>query len=429
MSRKSFLDGSHSQNNSDSTPVGALDKSGQRWTCGGAVKKFPSLCRQKEKNGRDRAFISWPIPDADGSGSGKKRYWREFLGPWGAPETVAAYERRRAEFVLGGTSAAIAGNPGESKLLVRELFARFLENAYLVYVKNGRATGSADRYRRALDGFADFIGPVTVTGVEYTHLKNWQTALDRSGKYGRETVNKKVSLVKSVFRWGRESRLVPAAVIADLDVPGLRRGKCLSPDYPQIESVPDSVIDATLPLLNCVIATMVRLQRLTGWRPEEVRLMRPCDIDRSRTPWVYRPMQDKTQHLRASGEDRPLLLGPQARVLLGDYLSAMQRGDFPEEFIFRPADAYRVSGRRPPKNLHDYYTRDAYAAAIRNAAKRAGVAHWTPYQIRHTKGTEVERLHGLAAAAAALGHKSTNVTRRYVDPNQAFAESLAEELG
>ena len=150
MSRKSFSGACPHRNTSDFTPNDASDKSGQRRPYGAKDRKFPSLCRQKEKNGRDRAFISWPIPPEDAGGSGKKRYWREFLGPWGAPETEAAYERRRAEFVLGGSSAVTGGNLGESKLLVRELFARFLENAYLLYkktdVQRGRRTGIGGRW-------------------------------------------------------------------------------------------------------------------------------------------------------------------------------------------------------------------------------------------------------------------------------------------
>ncbi len=44
--------------------------------------------------------------------------------------------------------------------------------------------------------------------------------------------------------------------------------------------VDDSIIEATLPHLQPVVADMVRLQRLTGARPGEICSIRPADVNR-----------------------------------------------------------------------------------------------------------------------------------------------------
>ena len=97
--------------------------------------------------------------------------------------------------------------------------------------------------------------------------------------------------------------------------------------------VEDSAIDATIPFLPPVIADMVRFQRWTGCRPEEVCSIRPCDVDRSDDVWAYRPASHKTQHL---GRDRVVFVGPQAQAVLCPYLLRGTR-----QYCFSPAESER----------------------------------------------------------------------------------------
>jgi hypothetical protein len=45
------------------------------------------------------------------------------------------------------------------------------------------------------------------------------------------------------------------------------------------------------------IAAMLQVQRLTGMRPDEVTIMRPCDLDRAGEVWIYRPESHKLEWL------------------------------------------------------------------------------------------------------------------------------------
>ena len=56
------------------------------------------------------------------------------------------------------------------------------------------------------------------------------------------------------------------------------------------------VVDATVVHLPEPFRSMVQIQRLTGCRPCEVCLLRPCDVDRSGDVWRFTPREhvDKT---------------------------------------------------------------------------------------------------------------------------------------
>ncbi len=71
----------------------------------------------------------------------------------------------------------------------------------------------------------------------------------------------------------------------------------------------------------------------------------------------------------------------------------------------------------------------AYAHAVQKAAKRAGVPHWHPNQLRHLFATEVRRLHGLEAAQVLLGHSRADVTQVYAERDLALGARVASEIG
>jgi integrase len=98
-------------------------------------------------------------------------------------------------------------------------------------------------------------------------------------------------------------------------VAGLRAGRTDAREKPPVGPVSDEAVERTLPYLTATVASMVRLQRLTGMRPGEVVLMRAVDIDMGDpTCWVYRPARHKSQH---HDRDRLVFLGPRARRCCG----------------------------------------------------------------------------------------------------------------
>jgi integrase len=82
-----------------------------------------------------------------------------------------------------------------------------------------------------------------------------------------------------------------------------------------IRPVDPDFVEAILRFVTPTLATMIRLQLLTGMRACE--LVRGRDDDRSNEVWLFRPATHKTQHL---GHDKVVPLGPQAQRLLGPFL-------------------------------------------------------------------------------------------------------------
>src|SRR5262249_15716417 len=132
----------------------------------------------------------------------------------------------------------------------------------------------------------------------------------------------------------------------------------------------------------------------------------------------------------------------QALNLLG--VVALQRGE-PR----RAAELIRC--RAPKKQPGDHYTAASYPQAVRRAIERANRArrceacraaeapceacvahqlpHWHPHQIRHAVATHIEEQYGEESARVLLGHRSRNITRRYVHPDFARAAAIAAKTG
>ena len=82
-----------------------------------------------------------------------------------------------------------------------------------------------------------------------------------------------------MFRWAVVEELIPPTVFhAVSSVPGLRKGRSNAKETAPIGPVEDDVVEAMLPHLPEIVADIVRVQRLTGMRPAEVCILRPCDI-------------------------------------------------------------------------------------------------------------------------------------------------------
>lgn len=61
-------------------------------------------------------------------------------------------------------------------------------------------------------------------------------------------------------------------------VPGLRRSKTEAPEGRKVLPVDEKHVAATLPHQSKVLQAMVKVQQLTGMRPGELVVMRPCDV-------------------------------------------------------------------------------------------------------------------------------------------------------
>src|SRR6185436_17427489 len=111
----------------------------------------------------------------------------------------------------------------------------------------------------------------------------------------------------------------------------LLKGRSEARETAPIRPVADTVVEATLASVSPVVADMVRFQRITGCRPGEVVILRPCDVDTSENVWIYTPSSHKTEH---HGKQRVILIGPRTQNVLRRYLVRDKA-----TFCFSPAES------------------------------------------------------------------------------------------
>jgi integrase len=283
--------------------------------------------------------------------------------------------------------------------------------------------------------------------------------------WARTYINRQVARLCQMFAWAAEEEMLPASVHEQLiRVKGLRRGKTEARESKKIRPVGQHHIDATLPFLQPAVAAMVRLQLLTGCRPEEVCKVRPLDLDMSNPAcWIYRPGSDagaegehKTAH---HGHERLIFIGPKAQDVLRPFL-----GTKIDAYCFSPAasEARRMAQRRAsrktplwpshqkrrtgkPRRVANRYDTHAYRRAIARACRLADrkahekdatipadevvVPTWAPNRLRHSRATELRRLAGLDIAKTVLGHSRLETTQVYAEKDLAAAMELIAKIG
>jgi integrase len=370
-----------------------------------------------------------------------------YLGPWRSKASLIEYDRLISEWLAAGrpTTQAAAND-----LSVAELIKAYWRFAKGYYRKNGKPTGTQYGIKIAL-GFlkagygrtraADF-GPLALKALQLKMIE-----ADQSRRY----VNDNTDRIRRVFKWAAGEQLLPSSIYQSLQAAGgLRKGRTEARETAPIMPVADAVVDATIPHLPAVVADMVRLQRLTGARPGEICILRPCDVDTTGDVWKYRPETHKTEHL---GRERVILIGPKGQDVLRPYLLRDKSA-----YCFSPADSERKrraaahdrrvvplsygnrSGtnrtRKPRRSAGDRYDVASYRRAITRAVDRvneespeAPLADWSPNQLRHQTATEVRRQFGLEAAQVVLGHSSADVSQIYAERDLAAAEKIMAAVG
>ena len=347
-----------------------------------------------------------------------------YLGKYDSPESRAEYDRLISEWVGQGRPAELREDFDRPNL--NEVVLAYWEFASGYYVKDGRPTRELEINKLAMRPLAQMYGEIPADEFTPHRLRTVRARMVEMG-WCRNFINKQIGRIRRMFKWAVAEGMVGAEVWHALTaLEPLKRGRSQARETDPILPVDDATVEATLLELDSVVADMVRLQRLTGMRPGEVRLLMPRDIDRSGDIWWYRPPSHKTEHRDRS---RVVPIGPKAQAILLPYLL---RGE--GEYAFQPARSHR-----------DHYTKDSYRERIEKACARAFPppaelgpderkawikAHrWAPNQLRHASGTEIRAKYGLEAAQVILGHSRADVTQVYAERDMKLAERIAREVG
>jgi len=240
------------------------------------------------------------------------------LGRYDSPESRAEYARLCAEISATSDQASVARSSPKGAT-VAELIAAFKDHVEQHHRRpDGTPTKEVDEYKqvlriaRRLYGHtpAREFGPVALQTVRAEMVR---PAADGGLGWCRSRTNKQVGRIRRCFKWGASQELVPAdAWVALGTVAGLRKGRSAARETAPVLPVPEADYHATLPAMVPTLRAMVELQRLSGLRPGEVRLLTPADLDTSGELWVYRPDEHKMSHL---GRDKAVPLPPSARAL------------------------------------------------------------------------------------------------------------------
>lgn len=381
-----------------------------------------------------------------------------YLGPHGTRASRMEYDRLIGEWLAAGRHPA---GPNRSELTIAELCVRYWKWATAYHQAHDAKNRSLPSLKQAIRYLRERYSRIAASEFGPLALKSIREQMIDNG-LSRRYVNDLVARIKRIFKWAvGEQLLQPETLQALQAVEGLRVGRSSARECGPVLPVDDETVEATLPHLAEVPADMVRIQRLTGMRPAELCMMRPCDIDRTSTPWKYTPRHHKPAH---RGRDRVIFLGPQAQAILLRFLDRD-----PESHCFRPKDsevkrranshAARLtplsSGnrpgsnrrRRPKRTAGGVYCVDAYRRAIQRACDRAFPAppeiagdseelagwqrdhRWSPNQLRHAAATNIRKRFGLEAAQTALGHARADVTQVYAERDHALAARVAAAVG
>jgi integrase len=364
-----------------------------------------------------------------------------YLGLHDSKASRIEYDRLISEWLQQGRQIRPAA--ADSELSVVELIAAYLHFAKRYYRKNNRPTSEQASIRCALRFVKQLYGRKSCSEFGPIALQVVVQHMIDAG-LSRGTVNQNAGRIKRMFKWGVSQELIPASCSQALGtVGGLRKGRSEAREMAPVRPVEDSIVDATLPHLPAVVGDMVRLQRLTGMRPNEVCLLRPLDLDRSADVWTYRPEAHKTEH---HDKQRSIYIGPAGQGILLSYLARD-----PAAHCFRPCDSEakrraaqhaarvvpiqygnkpgRNRKRQPKRKPGERYTVDSYRRAIHRGCDKAKVGRWAPNRLRHTAATEIRRSFGLEAAQIVLGHSKADVTQVYAERDKLKGIEVARKIG
>lgn len=377
----------------------------------------------------------------------RKRYY--FPGPYNSPESKKAYwdflkANCGVEHVTQVTKPKRRGG-----VLLTELADYFLEHAKSYYGSSKKT--ELPYYRRVLVKVIEKYGDMPVSDfgpLRLAEFRDWLAATghirqnvnklgevtsERKYYLSRNTVNHLIADLKRVFKWGLTQELIAADQWVALQaVPGLKAGRSPAKEPKPRTAVDWKDVEAIFPHVSPVVKAMILVQWYTGCRPQNVCQLRPREIDRTESPWIWKPEHHKGKW---RGQDLVIFIGPRAQEALLPFLDRD-----PNSYCFSPKEASNK------KQAKDCYNSGTYGQAVahglaglslgeikkpysRPKFRVAGIRYWTPHQLRHAKAQLVRDELGIEAAQAVLGHSSLHATQIYAKRTMERAKEIARNCG
>jgi integrase len=323
--------------------------------------RTPKYRRQREASGHDRAFVEL---------NGKRIH----LGTWNSPESRQLYDRLVAEWLANHRTLPVE-TPRDG-LTVMELVARFWLHAETYYRgPDGRPSGELSNYRDALRPLCHLYGPTPAPNFGPKSLDALRQWMIKKG-LARSYINRTVSRMIAVFRWGVAEELVEPFVYQRIKaVRGLRKNRSAARESKPVTPATQEQVDGVRPFVSRQVAALIDLQLLTGARSGELLKLRPIDIQMGDDVWTYTPSQHKTLH---HGHKRTIYFGPKALAVLQQFMA----GRPVDAYLFSPREAererrvksptHRRNRQKPNKRetnreLGHHYTRESYRRAVARA--------------------------------------------------------------
>jgi integrase len=329
-----------------------------------------------------------------------------YLGEFGSEASRIRYGEIVAKVVSGQPidpfvpKSKVGSLPTElAGLTVNELCLAFMRHAATYYTKNGKPSDEVWCFKSALKPLIEMYGFVPVDQIGPLQLKAVRQAFIVKG-WCRGFCNKSTNRVRHVWKWGVENGMVNSATLQALQaVAPLKAGKCAAPDHKPREAVDSERIEAVRPHLSQHHRDLFDLLLATGSRPSELLGLSMADIDITGDIWLA----DLTAHKNAHrGLSRKLFFGPRSQLILR---------------------------RLPATGLLFTIKIRTFSAAVQRACKAAGIDPFVPYELRHTKLTEIRDEMGIESAQATGGHAQPSMTAHYSSKLDKLAIESARRLG
>jgi integrase len=360
---------------------------------------------------------------------------RVYLGKYGSEESKQRYRMVLAEWKTTGRIPDTRDVPAAGPT-INEILVPYVEHVDAYYRHpDGTPTSEVSNTKRVLRVLKDRFGSLDATLFGPEMLEACRDDMIKRG-WCRTSINRSVYRIRRAFKWAVRKRLIPPVVLVGLEtVEGLAPYRSKAKETEPVKPAAVEHVEACLPFLSRPLAGMVRLQLLTGMRPGEVLQLKPRHLDMRGDVWTYSPPKHKNAWRQRV---RTVYLGPKAQEIVREFLKTdldaflFDPRDGRAEFVTKTYKQGCKEAKRPRKGKRvpqDHYSIYTYQRAITRACERAGVPHWSPNQLRHTRGTEVRRQFGLEAASVVLGHARCDVTQVYAEANTERALEIVRQTG